>query len=87
VCVCVFALGLVKFGLSLVYVCFEFQAKPIISLRFVFAFGLVGLGLVCVSFKSQAKPIMGPRFVFAFGLVKFKLGLVCVFALISKLNL
>ena len=47
-CVCVFALGLVRFGLGLVCVCFGFRAEPIMGLRFVFAFGLVGLGLVCV---------------------------------------
>ena len=62
---CVCALGLVGFGLGLVFVCFGFRAEPIMGLRFVFAFGLVGLGLVCVGFGSQAEPIMGPRFVFA----------------------
>ena len=40
-CVCVFALGLVGFGLGLVCVCFGFRAEPIMGPRFVFAFDLV----------------------------------------------
>ena len=40
-CVCVFALGLVGFGVGLVCVCFGFRAEPIMGPRFVFAFDLV----------------------------------------------
>ena len=48
-CVCVFALGLVGFGLGLVCVCFGFRAEPIMGLRFVFAFDLVRVGFgVCL---------------------------------------
>ena len=85
----VFALALAGFGLGLVYVCFGFQAGPVMGLRCVcvcvFALGLVGfgVGLVCVCFGFRAEPIMGPRFVFAFDLV----WVWCVFAVGPKLNL
>ena len=48
-CVCVFALGLVGFGVGLVCVCFGFRAEPVMGLRFVFAFDLVWAGFgVCL---------------------------------------
>ena len=84
-----FAFGLAGFGLGLVYVCFGFQAEPVMGLRCecvcVFALGLVGfgLGLVCVCFGFRAEAITGLRFVFAFDLV----WVWCVFALGPKLNL